>query len=689
MFRRKLSVTRQWGSVAHRSIEIRIVVCLASLSLLGLVVTAQADITLLPPKEARKQNAHPEPVPPEPVPVNISVRRGGTVEIPLRVFGVPAESFTYLLRTLPTAGKVSEPKVVGRGLGAATYEHRNGNTQDHDHFRFATRTDHGISGSVEVSITIVDDPPVLNVLGELDFGMIAIGTTATRELTIENRGGGVLAGTMTVEEPWKVEGKETYHLRSGERQSIRLRFAAQSEQTYLGQLRFSSHPSYNTPLSAVSEAVVAIAPNRLELLPTTEITRSGILTITNRTETEQPLRLHITSKLSGPDRVTVPAHGQISITIATTLGDVGSVDDEIEIHAPGFAAKVPVHAPAAAAIILASPASLTFGKVVGEQTATALLQVANIGGTRVLVRLESPPPIVFANADAAFWLEPGMAREVTLSLERPPEGTFDGQLRIQISGKETIVPIDAEVTVGKPLVKIPAIVNPTHEDAAPVANRFISASIMRISPTTCEIKWQPVAGDFQYKIAAFAKFADAQGETRPGGNPLPDATILEQGGDLGTNLASHGVKLDEWSAGRSDAGGTKANVPAMWSAVIKHLKAGSPYEVRVLAVDSSGVTIHASQPLQFRTLTWWTYAGHLRFVAPLISLLVIATFWRAMIRGIPPLETAEKSDSEPKPRPTQSPVKVPFARREPAKKKYPMMREVEPGRFVIDLGETD
>ena len=349
------------------------IVRIATLCLLCLVISARADISLLPPKEARKQKAPPEPAPPEAVPVNISVRRGGKVEIPLRVFGVPSEPFTYRLRSLPTAGKLSEPKMVGRGLGTVTYEHSNENTQEHDHFRFATRTEHGVSGGVEVNITIIDDPPVLNVAGDLDFGMVAIGSTATRELTIENRGGGVMKGTIAVDEPWKLEGKETYHLRAGERQSIRLRFAAQSEETFLGQVRFSSHPSYNAPLRAVAEAVIAIAPGRLELQPTADIARSGILTITNRTEEEQPLRLRIGSRLSGPDRVTVPAHGQISVTITTPPDEVGPVEDALEIYAPSFAAKVPVHAPPAGPIILASPGSLTFGKIDGERTATAYL----------------------------------------------------------------------------------------------------------------------------------------------------------------------------------------------------------------------------------------------------------------------------------------------------------------------------
>ena len=671
----------------------RVIAHLAGLFLLGLILSAQADITLLPPKEARKQKTPPEPVPPEPVPVNINVRRGGTVEIPLRVFGVPGESFTYRLRTLPTAGKLSEPKMIGRGLGTVTYEHRNGNTQDHDQFSFATRTEHGISKAVEAHITIVDDPPVLNVQGELDFGMVAIGSTATRELTIENRGGGVLAGNMSVDGPWKLEGKDTYRLRSGEHQSIRLRFTAQSEQTSNGQLRFSSHPSYNAPLSAVAEAVISIAPDRLELLATAEPTRSGILTITNRTEAEQPLRIHISSKLSGPDRVTVPPHGQISVTITAMAGEIGPIDDGIEIYAPSFAAKIPVHAPAAGPNLLVSPVSLAFGKIDGGQTAKALLQVANTGGTRVLVRLESSPPVVLASRDATFWLEPGTLREVTVSLEQPAEGTFDGLLRIKTSGKETIVPISAEVTLSQPTVRLPRVVVPTHVDSAPAsasaAKQFINASIKRITPTTCEIEWQPVAGQVQYKIASFPTTFDAQIANQPEGTSLSNVTILQKGGDVGKNLASHGVKLDDWSSGRDDGNAANANVPSSVVAVIKQLTPDSPYEFRVMAIDVAGVTIQASRSLQFRTVTWWQYAGFLRFLAPLLALLVSSIIWRSIRGGTPSPEPAKKSDPETKSRPAEVLARKPASAPKQIEKKFPMMREIEPGRFVIDLDEPD
>jgi hypothetical protein len=496
---------------------------------------------------------------------------------------------------------------------------------------------------------------------------------------------------MTVDEPWRLESKQAYRLRAGERQTIRLRFAAQNEQTYTGQLRFSSHPSYNAQLSAVAEAVIAFAPDRLELLPTTETARSGSLTITNRTEAEQPLRIHIGSKLSGPDRVTVPPHDQISVTITTAPGELGPIDGGIEINAPGFAAKIPVHASAAGPTVLVNPASLAFGKVDGGQTATALLQIANTGGTRVLVRLESSRPVVLSKPDGTFWLEPGTLREVTVSLEQPEEGTFNGQLRIKALGREIIVPIGAEVAASRPTVKAPTVVVPKLEETRPASaletNRFINASIKRITPTTCEVEWQAVSGGANYKIAAFPTSVAAQGGIYPEGNSWPNVTILQKGGDVGKKLASHGVTLDEWSGGRGDGSATNSGVASSVVAVIKQLKPDFTYEFQVLAVDALGVNIQASMPLHFRTPSWWNYAGALKFLALLLAVFILPVLWRIIRRDNPTSEPEAKSDPKPKSLPTRAPVRAPVAAPAKVEKKVPMMREVEPGRFVIDLDE--
>ena len=66
----------------------------------------------------------------------------------------------------------------------------------------------------------VEIPPKLDVRDDVDFGTVTIGSSMIEEITIENRGGGVLKGRASVDEPWKIVGKATYNLRVGETQKI-------------------------------------------------------------------------------------------------------------------------------------------------------------------------------------------------------------------------------------------------------------------------------------------------------------------------------------------------------------------------------------------------------------------------------------------------------------------------------------
>ena len=220
---------------------------------------------------------------------------------------------------------------------------------------------------------------------------------------------------------------------------------------------------------------------------------------------------------------------------------------------------------------------------------------------------------------------------------------------------------------------------------APSATKpFLAAHIQKISPTTCELEWRTLARELQYKVVAFTSFVDARGETHPEGSLLPDVTIQRNGGDVGQNLAAHGVKIDEWNARPANPNSVSSLV-----AVIKNLKPDSSYAFRVLAVDARGETIEASMPLHFRTSTWWTHVGFLKYLAPVLVLLIFFGLRRSKKDSSPAPRPTQKLESEPKGPPTRTPVRAQAAVAKPIQKKGPIMREVEPGRYVMDLGEPD
>ena len=85
-----------------------------------------------------------------------------------------------------------------------------------------------------------DQPgPVVAVSpGVLDFGLVGVGRTKDLSLTVRNAGGGVLNGAATVEAPFTVAGGG-YSLRSGQSQSLTVRYRPTAEGTNSQSLVFS------------------------------------------------------------------------------------------------------------------------------------------------------------------------------------------------------------------------------------------------------------------------------------------------------------------------------------------------------------------------------------------------------------------------------------------------------------------
>ena len=677
-----LNATSSRGGVFGMQITARV----ASLILLFSAFTAQADISLSAPRKPTKEAELGSP-PPEPVPVNVRVKRGGVVEIPLRVFGIPNQPVTYRLRALPGLGRLSELKMVGRGLGVLTYQHSGAKTQESDQFLYAAQTAKGVSGSVRVNITIVDDPPNLSAPEELDLDTVMIGSTATRKITIENRGGGVMNGTIAIDEPWKIDGKATYSLRSGEKQTFGLTFAPQVEQTFHGLIRYSSDPRHTTALRAVAEAAVSVMPRLLELTPARETIRAGILRIANRTSEEQPLRLHAGNRLSVPEQVSVPPNGEISVLIETAPGQVDQIAEEVQVDSPSFATRIAVQVPAAGPIIRANPVSLSFGKIDADRPTTATLQVANFGGTQAHVRVAAPAPFVIASADSAFWLNAGATKDVTVSLLSVDAGRIEATLQIKTSGAELDIPVEVEVA-GRPVAdrassrRDAGVKAGSLQTAAPSLrpSQIENVRIGRVTSTTCEIAWHVTAkAQPQYQFERLVTAGNGFDWT-----PIANVVIKTAGSpqDFGKNLAMHGVADPDAASPEPSEAVTIA--PAI-TALIKNLSPNTAYKVRIVTIDPKDAANRSSVPVEFHTSPMLAQTIALRFVLPSFLVLSVIMIRRRSSKRAGSVGPDSESTAKPKPPETFVPAAL---RPEPApagRRKIPALRELGPGRFELDV----
>lgn len=104
-----------------------------------------------------------------------------------------------------------------------------------------TVTAAGAVGSPRL-VTVVQaaNPPVLSIDPESQaFGDVPIGTSADLMFTVENQGGGTLAGGATVPAPFWIVSGGTYQLGPGERQTVTVRYSPQADGVDSANVQFT------------------------------------------------------------------------------------------------------------------------------------------------------------------------------------------------------------------------------------------------------------------------------------------------------------------------------------------------------------------------------------------------------------------------------------------------------------------
>ena len=189
--------------------------------------------------------------------LNLRIRREGKTEIPLRIYGKANEPLKYLIRVPPEHGRLSEPRPTEREVSVVIYEPPADLSITTDKFSYAVQNSLGVSGAVDVSITIVDDQPQLAFPDALDFGKIRAGATNYRMLEISNHGGLIATGEVIVDPPWKIVGKNGYRLHAGDVAVFKIIFAPDAGGSFEGVARFTSEPEHSTTLRGVAEAAIS------------------------------------------------------------------------------------------------------------------------------------------------------------------------------------------------------------------------------------------------------------------------------------------------------------------------------------------------------------------------------------------------------------------------------------------------
>lgn len=387
------------------------------------------------PKAARDSTA---PAPPQPVAQKVSVQRGQSVEIPLRIYGTRSQTLSWIIRQAPAQGKLSPPRPVAAEAAVITYTSSTVPGPGTDRFTFSARSNEGVSAAVEVTITIVDADPLLIAPAELEFEPLLTGSTASQALEFSNTGGGIAEGDLYVDAPWRLEGEAHYTLAAGEKHRARLLFAPSQGGKFTGEVRFSSHPGRSTQLRGSAVDPLAISPALLELhpLPNTSV-RAGVFEVRNHTAAPLELTLIASQRLHLPATISLPASGALSISAQTAATDTAGFEETVRIAAGTLTAQLRVRAAALPALIQTRTKSLTLRRPASGAAAAEMFSIQNAGGQPASLRFEVSAP--FALETSTLDLPAGGIRDLAVTAATPTSmEAASGGLKVLLDGRAVL-----------------------------------------------------------------------------------------------------------------------------------------------------------------------------------------------------------------------------------------------------------
>ena len=382
------------------------------------------------------------PAPPQPMQQKVTVKRGATVDVPLRIYGTRAQTLTWLIRRAPGHGKLSNLRQTAPEAAIVTYTAPADLRAKSDTFTFSARSNEGASAPATVQISIVDEDPRIVVSGEVDFGSVLVGDSAERTLEFTNSGGGVARGEIQVDPPWQIVGADTYELERGARHITKVRFTPTKSGEYSSEARFTSQPDGAAFLRGIALAPLAIAPQSTSLAHSRgSRVRLAPVTLRNNTDEELTVTVADHPRLQVSEIRPLPAHSEHALTIRTLENDVAEVDETLSFASGKLSVSLLVKSPALPAVLTAIPERVTFPQVkVGLPTRERII-LENSGGRSARVNLSIAAP--FQCSPATLVLPPQSRHPIELMVVSNAAGSAESELRITGENTALSIPVSA------------------------------------------------------------------------------------------------------------------------------------------------------------------------------------------------------------------------------------------------------
>ncbi len=256
------------------------------------------------------------PVPPNARSAEVTVERGGSVEISLESDRRGSRRIRFLIRQRPDHGKLSEVRENDTQNPTIIYTHGGDASSETDQFRFAVGGQGvGYSAPATVTIRITNPPPLLRAPAELDLGRIVRGDPASEMLVLQNSGGDLLEGIISVPVPWEVKPSDAYSIKPGESSEFEVHLVNAAASTFTGTARYSSHPRVLTSLSAQVIEPFTVEPPSLQK-ESWNNQQSAEISVTNSTRRSHEFKITTPEGIQSPKTLTVPSGTAATVTFS-------------------------------------------------------------------------------------------------------------------------------------------------------------------------------------------------------------------------------------------------------------------------------------------------------------------------------------------------------------------------------------
>lgn len=373
-------------------------------------VTAAGMLTLIAPAVMARPKPTLAPVPPQPVEQTLRVRRGESVDVPLRIYGTRAQTLEFRIRAAPRAGTLSPIRQIAPERAMVTYTPPVDQKIATDQFSYAVRSNEGVSAAAQIVIQIADDPAKLVVPSELSFAPTVVGSDASAELAISNEGGAVAEGTMAIDPPWTVEGLPGYRLAPGERRGVRIAFRPEHAGTFGGEVRFSSDPLHATSLRGIAHPSITFQPLTVEMQGAPgDALRKGEFVVTNHSSAAVDLVFAGSERLQLPRTLQLAPCESRRVEVALADDDATAFSGDIRVDGHG---TIAVRSDALPARFVVKERTLRLASS-SDGSARGTLAIENRGGRTVDAVFEPSAPFI-ANPPS-IRLEAAAIAHVTIS----------------------------------------------------------------------------------------------------------------------------------------------------------------------------------------------------------------------------------------------------------------------------------